>query len=58
VRKAAAKRAKLEAANPDAGPSLKPVAETVAPEATPTTEETADKVDLSKVFADTDESDS
>jgi uncharacterized protein len=53
VRKAAAKRAKLEAANPDAGPSLKPVAETVAPEAAPTTEETADKVDLSKVFADT-----
>lgn len=53
VRKAAAKRAKLEAANPDAGPSLKPVAETVAPEAAPTSEETADKVDLSKVFADT-----
>ncbi len=53
VRKAAAKRAKLEAANPDAGPSLKPVAETVAPEPAPTTEETADKVDLSKVFADT-----
>jgi uncharacterized protein len=58
VRKAAAKRAKLEAANPDAGPSLKPVAETVTPEAAPTSEETADKVDLSKVFADTDESDS
>ncbi len=58
VRKAAAKRAKLEAANPDAGPSLKPVAETVAPEPAPTTEETADKVDLSKVFADTGESDS
>ncbi len=54
VRKAAAKRAKLEAANPDAGPSLKPVAETVTPEAAPTSEETADKVDLSKVFADTD----
>ncbi|NOX81798.1 MAG: DUF1013 domain-containing protein [Alphaproteobacteria bacterium] len=57
VRKAAAKRAKLEAANPDAGPSLKPVAETVAPEPAPTTEETADKVDLSKVFADTGDGD-
>ncbi|VAV90484.1 FIG00481961: hypothetical protein [hydrothermal vent metagenome] len=58
VRKAAAKRAKLEAANPDAGPSLIPVAETVAPEPAPTTEETADKVDLSKVFADTGETES
>jgi uncharacterized protein len=57
VRKAAAKRAKLEAANPDAGPSLKPIAETGAPEPAPTSEETADKVDLSKVFADTGDGD-
>ncbi len=57
VRKAAAKRAKLEAASPDAGPSLKPVAETTAPEPAPTSEETADKVDLDKVFANLSSSD-
>ena len=57
VRKAAAKRAKLEAASPDAGPSLKPVAETTAPEPEPTSEETADKVDLDKVFANLGSSD-
>ena len=51
VRKAAAKRAKLEAANPDAGPSLKPVEETTAPAPESTTEEKADAVDLDKVFA-------
>ena len=58
VRKAAAKRAKMQAAAPapaDAGPALEPVAETVAPEpaqpAAPSEEEKSDEVDLDKVFA-------
>ena len=55
VRKAAAKRARMEAANPkpDAGPSLKPVEETTAPapETAEESKESADKIDLDKVFA-------
>ncbi len=58
VRKAGAKKAKLEAAMPkaDPGPSLMPTAETTAPaetapEPAPTSEENANKVDLDKVFA-------
>ncbi len=53
VRKAAAKRAKLEKANPDAGPSLKPAAETTAPAEQDAEEPVEEKkdVDLSKVFA-------
>ncbi|MEE2691821.1 MAG: cell cycle transcriptional regulator TrcR [Pseudomonadota bacterium] len=52
VRKAAAKKARLEPTLPDEGPSLKPASETVAP---PAEEEEDDrrneKVDLEKVFA-------
>lgn len=60
VRKAAAKRAKLEkAAGIDAGPSLQPVSETTAPAEAEEPEEGAKDVDLSKVFANLggDESD-
>jgi len=59
VRKAAAKKAKLEAAQPKPadGPSLEPVSETVPEGAEPpaaeeqTAEEASQKVDLEKVFA-------
>ena len=48
VRKAAAKKAKLEGISPDAGPTLEPVAEITVPL---TAEETSKSVDLDKVFA-------
>ena len=62
VRKAAAKRAKMEAANPQppAGDSLKPAEETTAPatEEPASAEEKSNEVDLSKVFANLSSGDS
>jgi len=48
VRKAAAKKAKLEGVKPDEGPALAPTAE---PEIPKTVEEESQSVDLKKVFA-------
>ncbi|MEQ8179206.1 MAG: DUF1013 domain-containing protein [Amphiplicatus sp.] len=50
VRKAAAKKARLEPALPE-GAALEPASETVAPEAEEDDKESAGKVDLDKVFA-------
>jgi len=51
VRKAAAKRAKLEAAAPDPGPSLEPTSVTTADPSTNEAPVDPQKVDLDKVFA-------
>lgn len=53
VRKAAAKRAKMKPAEPDAGPTLEPAASGAAPEPAPSEAggENGD-IDLDKVFAD------
>ncbi|MEQ8936203.1 MAG: DUF1013 domain-containing protein [Amphiplicatus sp.] len=51
VRKAAAKKARLEPALPEQGPALEPASETVATEAEEDDKESAGKVDLDKVFA-------
>ena len=51
VRKAAAKRAKMQPIEVEDDDSLKPVADNVDPSFQETDEESADKVDLDKVFA-------
>lgn len=52
VRKAAAKRAKMQPAEPQEGPSLEPaIEETAAGDATPSEESANQDIDLDKVFA-------
>ncbi len=51
VRKAAARKAKLAPATADAGPTLKPAAETTAPQQEEEPEEREKPIDLDKVFA-------